>query len=117
MGNFANLLNFKTEGKRGRPRGSGKKAGDVKKRAMSLKEKNEVQLTRKQKEMQKEGEALINEVIWRKKRGYKDKWEIEKEFREKYLNGGLKVRESMVLNIDQKFLKYNDSGDIEYKPF
>lgn len=110
---FGNFINNAKEAKRGRPKGKGNKVRAQKKRAMSLADKN----ADPEDQKAEEGERMINTIIWKKHRGHKDKWEEETKFRELFLSGGLKVRESYYINLDQKILKSNPNGDLQYKPF
>ena len=50
-------------------------------------------------------------------RTHKTKWESEDLYRERFLRGEFKVRSSIAMDRNQLFIKYNEEGDIEYKPF
>lgn len=64
-------------------------------------------------EKKKEGEELTLNWVG-KKRGYKDKEEEEKKFREKFLNGELKVSRCINLEMDSEHYEYNT--DLQYNP-
>lgn len=49
-----------------------------------------------------------------KKRTHKDKWELERDFRNQFLDGKLKVVRSIALNQAGREVKRNMNGDIEY---
>lgn len=111
-----NFIKVET-GSRGRPKGKSNKVRSQKKRAMSLAEKQQKPLTREEKEVLKIEQQGLTLGWVGKLRNYKDKWEEEEKFRNKFLNGELKVRESYELNSDRRMLRHNPEGDLKYKAF
>ena len=49
-----------------------------------------------------------------KKRDHKDKWKLEEEFRNKFLNGEFKVRKGVALRNNGSVIKINYNGDLDY---